>query len=360
MKSKIRNESQYKAAMLLEGALTGDRADTNAFFEALSTSDLPSQLEPAINKKVLDAYRGALGDWTKIARREIADDFRLQEIARMRFTDDKIAETNAGKAFVSGGLPKVGELDEYPLVGLGATGFNYRIGKSGVKAALSWETIINTRSLSLLEKFWLDFGQRAAKQEVYEAVSQFVDASGFTANITGNQGTNPSLLTGNPALTLDAIQDAIEKTATHTIDGQTAALGGSYILAVPQSLAPRAAEILSIREVRRVVSGDTFIQGNPLSGVVEIAVLPEITQINAGAGAFWWVQPRPEALPVANAQVAFLRGHEAPEVFIKSTTVQNPELGDFDHDAYETKVRHTATGAFTERVGIVASNGSGT
>ena len=359
MRSRIRTESQYKAAMLLEGALHGERKDTNALFEAMSTSDLPSQLEPAINKKVQEVYRAKMGDWTKIARREVADDFRLQEIARMRFTDDKVAQTNAGKAFISGGLPKVGELDEYPLIGLNATGFNYRIGKSGVKAALSWEAIINSRSLRLLEKFWTDFGNRAAKQEVYEAVSQFVGASGFTGNITGNQGTNASALSGNPALSLDAVQDAIAQAMLHTIDGQTADLGGQFALVVPQNLAVRAAEILSIKEVHLNVGNDIYVTGNPIAGLVEPVVLPEITQINSGAGAYWWIQPKPEALPDANAQVAFLRGHENPEVFIKSTTLQNPEEGDFDHDAYETKVRHTATGAFTERVGIVASTGAG-
>lgn len=357
----IRTQKQLDAAKMLESALSGDRKDTNRLFEAMSTSDIPAYLEPAINKKVQEVYTANLGDWTKIARRETVDDFRLQEIVRPRFTDGTVLPENEGKAFHSGGLPHIGELDEYPQIGLSATGITYKIGKRGVKASLSWETIVNTRSLSLLEKFWNEFGVRAARQEVYEATSQFVDGSGFTTHITAPGNGNTAVLPGNPELDIDVLQTAMEQAAAHQIDGQTANLGTGFNLVVPQNLAVAARRILSITEVRdRDASGDVeTVSGNPVSGLIEVVVLPEITQINPGAGKFWWIMPKPQAVE-ANAMVAFLRGHENPEVFIKSTTVQNPEDGDFDHDAYETKVRHTATGAWSETVGVVASNGSNT
>jgi hypothetical protein len=108
----FRTKDQVRMGLLLEGTLNGDRADKNAFFEALTTSDLPTLLEPAINRKVRETYEGIPSTWDKVANKELVDDFRLQEVVRTVFGDGTILPTNVGKSFYAGGLPKIGELGE--------------------------------------------------------------------------------------------------------------------------------------------------------------------------------------------------------------------------------------------------------
>lgn len=358
MIENFNSKRQVELGLMLEGAFAGDRTDTKNLFEAMTTSDEPTLLQPAINRRVREVYDSYEPTWSAVAGRETVDDFRLQEIVRPQMTDGTILESNSGKAFVAGGLPKISELGEYPTIGMTATNLTYKIGKSGVKASLSWEEIINGRSIGILEKFIQDFARRSRKQEDFEAYTQFLTASGFSANVTG--ASNDSTLAGNPALSMTALKAAYAQAVTHVRDGQRVPLGGQFQLVVPRALEITAREILAVTEIRDTsVTNIETISGNPISGLFNLVVADAVTAINSGADAYWWIQPAPNAVEDANASVAFLRGHEAPEVFVKSTTLQNPEDGDFDHDAYETKVRHTATGVFKEAIGIVASTGAG-
>jgi len=361
----FKNKRQVEMGLLLEGTLAGDRKDKDAFFEALTTSDLPTLLEPAINRKVRETYEGIPSTWDKIANKELVDDFRLQEVVRTVFNDGTILPTNVGKSFYSGGLPKIGELGEYPTISLSASGISYKIGKSGVKAALSWEAIINGRSISILERFYTEFARRAAKQNGFEVYGQFVSGSGFTPWITG--AANDATLNANAGyatpvnapLSIAALKAALAQAYTHVQDGQRLASPPVFELVVPPSLELSAREILSITEVSTTSGGVTTKTANPVDGKFDLVVGDEITQINSGAGAYWWIQPKPGTYEDGNVSLAFLRGHETPEVFVKSTTVSSPLDGDFDHDDVQTKVRHTATGVAKNLYGVVASTGAG-
>jgi hypothetical protein len=353
----FRTKDQVRMGLLLEGTLNGDRADKNAFFEALTTSDLPTLLEPAINRKVRETYEGIPSTWDKVANKELVDDFRLQEVVRTVFGDGTILPTNVGKSFYAGGLPKIGELGEYPMLSLSASGISYKIGKSGVKAALSWEAIINGRSISILERFYTEFAKRAAKQNGFEVYGQFVNGSGFTSWITG--ASNDATLSGNPALSIAALKLALAQAYTHTMDSQRIPSTPQFELVVAPALELAAREILSITEVTTTSGSVTTKTANPIEGKFELVVADEVTQINSGAGAYWWIQPKPGTYEDGNVSLAFLRGHETPEVFVKSTTLQNPMDGDFDHDDIQTKVRHTATGVAKNLYGVVASTGAG-
>lgn len=354
MITDFRTKRQVEMGLLLEGAFAGDRKDTNRLFEAMTTSDQPTLLEPAINRKVREIYDTYETSWGSVAGRETVDDFRLQEIVRPAMTDGTILESNEGQTFVAGGLPKIGELGEYPTIGMTATSLSYKIGKSGVKASLSWEEIINGRSISILEKFIADFARRSRKQEDFEAYGKFVNGSGYTSFITG--AANDATLAGNPELSVDALKAAYKQAVTHTRDGFRVPLGGKFNLVVPRALSVDALEIMNYIDVTDPTTGER--RGNEVAGLFDLVVADAVSSINASSDKFWWIQPKPGTIEDSNVNVAFLRGHETPEIFVKSTTLQNPEDGDFDHDAYETKVRHTATGVAKELIGIVASTGA--
>jgi hypothetical protein len=64
--------------------------------------------------------------------------------------------------------------------------------------------------------------------------------------------------------------------------------------------------------------------------------------------------------------IAFLRGHEEPEIFIKEPNARrigggasDPMNGSFDTDSIDYKVRHVVGGRIVDGKATVASNGSG-
>ena len=65
-------------------------------------------------------------------------------------------------------------------------------------------------------------------------------------------------------------------------------------------------------------------------------------------------------------EMAFLRGHEEPEIFMKTSNAQrigggmtDPMDGDFDTDSLQYKVRHVLGGARLDPKMTVASSGAG-
>ena len=369
------NKAQYDAGMLLEGALDGDRKDTVKFFEAFTISDMPVLLVPAINKRVLAVYDGIPSEWQKIAGTESVDDFRLQQIVRPYFVDNGILPKTDGETYVQGTLPRVNELGEYQTLTLAATESFFRIFKSGIKASFSWEELVNGRSVSILEKFWNEFAVRARNTEAAEAFKQFIGSAGLnTTNLTdgSSTGTNNLLAASSPystatnaPLSADALKAALAQAAQHKLGGKRIGMPAKFNLVVPSTLETRAKEILAVQQVRfskgTITSGGVTetISTNILTDKFNLVVDDTIIKINPNADAYWFIVPEPNAIPDMGAYVGFLRGAEAPRVFVKTTTMQNPEDGDFDHDAYETKTRTTATGFWKGGVGVVASTGAG-
>lgn len=355
----IWNKKTYEAAQLLEGALSGDRNDKNKLFEALSTSDLPAALVPALNKKVLDAYMAEEVQWEAFAEREVADDFRPVSSAVYKFNSDGIPNVNGGVSYVDGTLPKIPELGEYPVIGVdGSTGM-WSVYKSGAKFSLSWERIVNDRSLREIERAVAHLAKMARNSEEVAATSQFVTGGGInTATLTdGTSGSNDCTLASNTALTAASLEAAFKQASGHKIDGVSIRMPAKVNLIVHSSNEFTARRILGYTE--EVTA--THRGPNVLAGKFNIVVNDWFAELGGANGATTWaIAPAPGVVPNGGAAVGFLRGHENPRFFVRSTTNQNPEDGDFDLDAYETKIRHTAAPAWRGvNAGIVISNGSG-
>lgn len=359
------NERTFEAAKLLEGALSGDRKDKNAFFEALVTTDLPAALTPALNKKVLDEYERIPVAWEAFAERELVDDFRPQEVARMGLTGDGIPASTSGEEFVPDILPRVEELGEYPLLGIRGSDVSFKTQKNGVRFALSWESIVNNRDLRLIERAISKFASMSREKEEYLATWQYVTSSGInTANLTsGALGTNDNLLSGNPVLSAASLEDAWIQATQHEIDGQRIRMPARMNLIVPSALAFEAERILSrnvVTDLPGSGGGVAYEGPNPLSGRFDVVVNDWFSVLDSTNGATtWMIAPKPGAFDMGGAALAFLRGHENPRYFVRNTHNGNPADGDFDLDAYETKVRHIVGPAWRGiNAGIVISNGS--
>jgi hypothetical protein len=358
---------QVEAAKLLEGALRGDRNDKLKLQEGISTSDLPIQLAPVINKILLQNYADTPKVWDRFATRLVVDDFRKQQYLNLRYEDEGM--TNAGDGFREGSLPTVGEYDEYPTAGwFSVTESDFSVKKAGQRVRFSWEAVVNDGNISLLERLPIELGLKAAGKEDEEVTKQLVSGSGLnTANFKSG---NNNLFSGNGALTLTNLELAIEAANLQQYNGKLIQPVSRFALVIPRALELTAKKILAVQTVETSTTSGSIltktITGNPIGSQVEIVVNDWITKINPSASAYWFLIPVPSATLNPSVVLGFLRGFEAPELRVKAAAGQSfgggavPEAyGSFDNDDWQMRIRHIATGGFFVPAGTIASTGAG-
>lgn len=358
---------QIEAAKILEGALRGDRADKLKLQEGISTSDLPVQLAPTLNKILFENYAAAPKVWSSFATKQVVDDFRPQPFLNLRYEDE--GKDNQGDTFREGSLPTVGEYDEYPTAGwFSVTENELKVKKAGQRVRFSWESIINDGNISTLERLPIELGLKAAGKEDEEVTKQLVSAAGLnTANF---KSANGNLLSGNLALTLENLEKAIQFANEQSYNGRLMQPVTRFALVIPRSLELQAKKILATQSVETstTVGGvvTKTITGNPIGSQVEIVVNDWITKINSGAAAYWFLIPVPSATLNPSVVLGFLRGHETPELRIKADAglylgggAVPAREGGFDNDDFSMRIRHVATGGFLIPAGTVASTGAG-
>ena len=358
---------QVEAAKLLEGALRGDRQDKLKLQEGISTSDLPIQLAPVINKILLQNYEAQPKVWDRFATRLVVDDFRKQQYLNLRYEDEGL--DNQGDKFREGSLPTVGEYDEYPTAGwFSVTESDFSVKKAGQRVRFSWEAVVNDGNISLLERLPIELGLKAAGKEDEEVTKQLVSSSGLnTANF---KSANNNLFAGNGALTLENLEKAIEAANLQQYNGRLIQPVSRFALVIPRALELTAKKILAVQTVETSNTVGSIltktITGNPIGSQVEIVVNDWITKINSSAGAYWFLIPVPSASLNPSVVLGFLRGFETPELRVKAAAGQAlgggavPEAyGSFDNDDWQMRIRHIATGGFFIPAGTIASTGAG-
>jgi hypothetical protein len=359
---------QLDAAKLLEGALRGDRMDKLKLQEGIATSNLPELLVPTLNKILLEEYTATPRVWDQFATRLVVDDFRPVTFQALRYDD--AGEDNQGDTFREGSLPTVGEYDEYPTAGwFNVTEQTLQVKKAGQRIRFSWESIVNDGQIGLLERLPVEMALKAAGKEDEEVTKQLVSPSGLNAG-NFNSG-NQNIIAGNPALTLEALENAIDAANKQTYNGRFITPVTQFALVIPRGLEMTARKILSVQEIRTQVDNNdgavTTIAGNPIaSSQVTIVVNDWLSKINSGAGNFWFLIPVPGQQLNPAVALGFLRGYETPELRIKSNGglyLGGGEVpareGSFDNDDWEMRIRHIATGGFIVPAGTIASTGSG-
>lgn len=351
---------QFEAAEMLSEALNGEglarERAVRRLQEAISTSDIPVQLGPAMTSILMASYNEVFTSWSEYARRIVVDDFESSELYTFEFRDPEIAGVNDGDPFYSGGLAGLGELDEYPVISLEASGVKVKTRKAGVQIALSWEAIRRNGKINLVREALTDFGKRVKKNENFQAASQLVDSDGVRAHWTNRA-------TGNPELSLGALENSFLDLAVLTdAKGRRITSPSQYNLVVPPALKPIADGIVGIGRLTRTdAEGNTYEMNNPVAGKIrKVIEVPEIGAIaGANADKAWFLLPDANELPLPHVANVFLSGEESPRVFVKKDTNSSPEDGSYDNDSYATKVRHFVSGAFGSADATIVSDGSG-
>ena len=356
-------KEQQKAALLFDEALNGDVKAQHKFIEGISTSDIPKQLAPMNNLIALNEYDSAPKIWQEWATRLVLPNFEPQQYKQFQWGDEDIEPENAGEKFYNGGLAHIPEYGEYPVLRFTATDQFLTLQKSGVQIKFSWESLIATRDFGLITRTWTEFGRRAAFTEHIEATKPLVKSTGINTDYWN--ATNQNIVTGNPELSAEALQNAFQQLATQTYNGRRASFVPSgYKLVIPRGLEFTAQGILDVDKVTNTTTDGTTTTvtetGNTLRGKFSIVVNDYLTQIaGSNADKAWFLVPNPGTALNPNIFNAFLQGNETPKIFVEKTTTSAEIDGAFIDDSYSTKTRHVVSGGFLRPEGTIGSSGAG-
>jgi hypothetical protein len=248
------------------------------------------------------------------------------------------------------------------------TPFSYAVAKYGRKVPYSWETLIND-DLGAFEDTPERLGRAAGRTEEKFVTELFVDSTGphgsfYTAG-------NSNIVTSNPVLSIAGLQTAMTVLAAQVDEQDEPIFIESMELVVPPALEITALNILNAIQLNLAAAGGTTTQElvavNWMKNRVRLSVNPylPIVASSSNGSTQWYLFANPNnGRPALEA--GFLRGHEEPEVFMKSPNARrvgggdvDAFSGDFDTDSIEYKVRHVLGGTRMDPKMTVGSNGSG-
>ncbi len=352
------NQLKYTKALTEAAKLVADvfqgKKPVRRLQEAMTTDDFPYLFGDILDRQLLANYRATpqvYRDFLKVGR---VPDFRQVK----RFGIDG----------AQGTLDQVHEQGEYPEAKLSESKYAFSVKKYGRRIPFSWESMIND-DLDALKDIPQRFGKAASRTESKFATGLYVDANGPDA--TFYTDANGNLLSANPALSIAGLQQAIEKILSFTdSDGEPIAVD-MFHLVVPPALSITARNILNATQIDVNEKGGTTSQrlrvNNWMTANIKLHVesyIPIVANTTNGNSS-WFLFADPSSNRPA-AEVAFLTGHESPEIFIKKPDAQrvgggnvDPMAGDFDNDSINYKVRHVFGGGKQDPKATVASNGSG-
>lgn len=324
------------------------RRPIHHFQEAMTTSDFPIYFADSLDRQMYGAYSATTPTWRNYARASTVNDFRVVK----RFS----------ASGVRGRLQKVAELDEHKQRAQSMAKYEYSVDKYEAGFGLSFEMMIND-DLDAFMRLPQDLAQSAVDSEELFVTELFADASGPHASFYTSGNLN--LLTGNPALTRPALQDAITVLSKRVDDNGMPIQVKSVRLVVGPGLALAAQEIVDATEYRAVgPSGDvTIIRGNGVSANLGVDVnffIPAVAT-TANADTSWWLFAGPNDGPPA-LEFGRLRGFEAPALYEKLPDMRRIGGGEvpwsFNHGAAEKKVVHVFGGTRADSRMSVASKGT--
>lgn len=371
-----RNSPRYKMALLEATKFVADifagRRHPNRLIEVMSTDDFPLLFGDILDRQVLANYREWPSTWPQIARRVTVNDFRPAQFDYSLLGGDTRLST-------------VEELEEYPEAERTERApVTWSVKKYGRTMGFSWEAMIND-NLDRLKDIPEVLGRAARRTETRFVVEMYVDANGPHATLYSNTNGNIINTTNgasanNPPLSIAGLQDAF-LVLSKLVDPDTGEpiLVDMVTLVVPPALEIVARNILNAIQLEITAASAGGVRDNGTTGEqrlivqnwmrnrLELAVEPYIplTATTANGNTSWFLFANP-AQGRAAIRVGFLRGHEEPEIFLRSSNAlrvgggESPPLnGDFEHDAMMYKIRHVLGGVTVDPLATVASNGSG-
>lgn len=373
----------------------------NAAVEAASDADFPGATNPRnfrISESLMDkamnlmedAFRGKWGAAQRLAEAFAMSDFTLAAFAAIDtemqrqfdelpsvwrgYTDVTTVEDFRPKRLLDKwrntvGFELVPELTEYPAEDDRGKKVNeIAVAKFGRRFAISWEAWINNEAIKEFEDLPGVLARQARETEAINAVSNLIAASRNGVNTDFFKAGNGNAPTALP-LTLDNLDAVLDAMAAKksAISGRTVAAPPLQVV-VPQTLKRTIERILAVRTIKKsVTTGDNTTELEYDNYVnVDYVVDPMLDYWNTGnkAAGTWFVLPKPKTARPA-VWAAFLRGHEQPDIRVKSSGSQrigggdvSPLEGSFEIDDVQYRGRHIVGHQAGDPTFTYASNGS--
>jgi len=322
--------------------------------EAMTTSDFPYLFGEVLDRQLLAGFKETPQGMAKVLRRGIVPDFRTVHRYAISGGDERLAE--------------VGEKGEYLPSDRDEAKYYYALKKYGRQFDISWEAIIND-DLGALRDTPLRFARAARRAEEYFLTSLFWNAAG-PLDAYFSVANGGVAVVANP-LTIANLETGVEAMAAFTDVGGSPIMNKPKYLMVPPALEFTARQILTSATKQWVELGGA---GGPLpyptSNVIaqyglELLInpwLPVIVTTGTLGATTWALFSDPGDIPAG--EFGLLRGHESPELFMKSSDqvtvgggLVSPMGGDFATDNIFYKVRHCFGGVTLSGRAGYASDG---
>lgn len=336
---------QIEAGKRLFSALEGDMKSRHWLQEGISTSDVPTLLQPSTNVLFLNEYAQYPTVWSEIAEDYTAPATSINGTTTwgsFEFDASQLEGDNDGDTFVGAGLPGVGEYDEYPAVSYAVRQLSAGGRKHGERIRFSWEAGLATGDFNWLPRAARFFARGAAEQEDVALAKEFVSTSG-TVN------SEFTTITGNPALSLPALETALSQAGAATSPTGRPLGATSYRLVTTPALSQTAANILSITRMQETDGSIVYDRSARTGNVTasNFAMLATVGNYTTPGEVddYWFLVPQGTANP-AFLEI-FLDGYRTPLITIKDSghfTLGGGAVpvreGNFEVDDVESRIRH--------------------
>lgn len=346
-----------EAATLVADVASG-RRPAHYLTEAMTTSDFPALFGDVLDRALLGSYREYPTSYQSFVRVSTVQDFRTVK----RFALDG----------AEGQLEEVAEKAPYPAASVDDTADSYSVSKYGRRLPLTWETMVND-DLDAFRDLPSRLARAARRTEQKFVTRLYVDSSGPHASLYDAAFSN--VVTGNPALSINALQTAMQVLAAQTDTDGEPIFFETITLVVPPALEVTARNILNATSIDINENGGTtnsrLRATNWMQGRVNLVVdpyIPAVATTNGNTSWFLFGNPS-DGRPAL--EIGFLRGHTEPALFMKRSDAQriggtagpDGDMADFDTDSTQFKVRHVLGGTRLVVTGgaksTVASEGDG-
>ena len=349
-------ERQLEAGRDLMQSLSGDRKAGHRLAEAISTSDIPSFMTPAVNAIFLAEFAETPVMWDTIADEYRTDRFQNIEWYGFDFDSSNLEGVIDGEEFTGYGLPGVAELGEYPAVSFKTETVNGEMRKYGTRVRMSWETSLKTGSFEWLPRAARQLARWAAEAEDMALVQKFISSAGVVNTAFADAPLNP-------ALTYQALEAAMLQSQAVEVNGRRTN-ATSFQLVTGYGLSLTARDILNTTSITRTDGSDEYVINPSLAGV---GYTPWDALDKFGGSTvsdYWFVVPKGTARPAFLA--LFHEDNRVPLISLKDPRhfsvaggALEPLDGSFELDDVEARVRHVVGAATIAPQIVVASTGAG-
>jgi hypothetical protein len=337
------NEAAISSALNL--LMNTDRLPTHRWEylmkEAITTSDFPYLFGGILDRELLARYTMVVPDWKSYVKVGSCKDFRQREMHKVQGNETL--------------LPEVKEKGEYLVAPMSDAHYHIQVYKRGRQFDISWESLIND-DLGAFNDIPDRFSNACIYTEAYIATNQIAVAAGpnpllfggAIADVDGQVINNQGAL----ALTIANLEATLGLMALQTdVLGRPLGIQGKHLVVPPrQEFTARAILTSALKQWTEVGGG----AGVPVPTTniipqlgIQLHVNPLLPVVDASGNrnGTWYVFADP-ADGVA-IEYDYLRGHESPEVCMKSSDKVSvtggapvgPFEGDFASDNVFYRVR---------------------